>query len=51
MVNTLTSLQLGRSVPIVAASIRYGSTAETIETKHLLNTDTNTNTRSYIMII
>ena len=51
MVNTQTSLQLGKSVPIVAASIRYGSTAETIETKHLLNTDTNTNTRSYIMII
>ena len=51
MVNKPITLQLGESAPTVAASIRYGSIVETNDTKRLLNTDTNTITRFYIMIM
>ena len=51
MVNKPITLKPGESAPTVAASIRCGSIVETSDTKCLLNTDTNTNTRSYIMIM
>ena len=51
MVNKPITLQPGESAPTVAASIRYGSIVETNDTKRLLNTDTNSITRFYIMIM
>ena len=51
MVNKPITLKPGESAPTVAASIRCGSIVETSDTKRLLSTDTNTNTRSYTMIM